>query len=205
MTPHPSRQSPAEPLAPPAALSARLLGPVHLAVNGRSLPDEIWRRRGARALFLLLLTTPGHRLARERAVDLLWPDHAPDRVRATWYQTLATLRRVLEPDLLARQASAFLTVDATMIALNPPAVRWIDIDAFEMTLRRAGSGSPDEQRAHLRAALALYGGDLLTEEPEVDWVTGRREELRRAKHRAAIQLAALERQAGEPLATVAAL
>src|SRR5688500_10131783 len=109
--PHPREQSPPELRDSPGSpsLNARLLGQVYLAAGDRSLPIEVWPRRTARSLLLFLLATPGHRIARERAVDLLWPDLAADRVPHTWYQALSTLRRVLEPDLPSRQPSLFLT------------------------------------------------------------------------------------------------
>jgi predicted ATPase/DNA-binding SARP family transcriptional activator len=178
---------------------------VHLAAGDRSLPIEVWPRRTARSLLLLLLATPGHRIARERAVDLLWPDLAADRVPNTWYQALSTLRRVLEPGLPPRQPSAFLEVDTTKISLVDQTNLWVDVDAFETALRRASDGPTAELRANLRSALALYQGDLLAEEPEAGWVNGRREELHLAWQRAVLRLADLDLTAGEPLATVAVL
>jgi predicted ATPase/DNA-binding SARP family transcriptional activator len=187
------------------SLHARLLGPVHLAVGERSLSLEAWPRRTARSLLLLLLATPGHRINRDRAVDLLWPDLPPDRARTTWYQALSTLRRVLEPELPAREPSAFLTVDAAMIALGPDIDLWTDVDAFAAALDGSRGGAADEQRAALRSALALHGGDLLAEEPGAEWAIGRREELRLARQRAVLELAELDLEAGEPLASVPAL
>jgi DNA-binding SARP family transcriptional activator len=208
-TPHP--YPPAQPglRAPPdlqglPSLHARVLGEVRLTAGGRSLPEKVWPRRTARSLLLLLLVTPGHRIVRERAIELLWPDRA-DPLGHSWYQALSTLRRVLEPDLPARQPSSYLTVDATAIALADHLVLWVDADAFEDALRQAEHGSPDEQRGHPRAALALYQADVLAEEQGADWVIGRREELHLAWQRAVLQLAALDLHAGEPLTTITAL
>ena len=195
--------APPHPPKPPT-LQARVLGPVRLTAGARSLPFEIWPRRTARSLLLLLLATPGHRIARERAVDLLWPELPADRVRDTWYQALSTLRRVLEPELPPRHASAFLTVDTATIALDDGLDLWVDVDAFESALRGASDGSLDEQRAALRAALALYGGDLLAEEP-AEWALNRRAELHLDWQRATLQLADLDLRADEPLASVPAL
>jgi predicted ATPase/DNA-binding SARP family transcriptional activator len=178
---------------------------VHLAAGDRLLPIEVWPRRTARSLLLLLLATPGHRIGRERAVDLLWPNLAANRVSTTWYQALSTLRRVLEPNLPSRQGSSLLTVDATTIALADHLALAIDVDAFEEALHRVSAGSADDQRAALRSALALYQGELLAEEPAAEWATGRREELHLAWRRAILRLADLDLVAGEPLTTVPAL
>jgi predicted ATPase/DNA-binding SARP family transcriptional activator len=186
-------------------LRARLLGDVELMADGRPLSLSAWPRRSARSLLLLLLATSGHRLPKERAMDVLWPDLPPGRPRSTWYQAVSTLRRTLEPGLVGRSPSAFLSADATTIWLEIAAPSWVDVDAFEAALCRAESVAADEQRAALRAAISLYTGDLLAAEPEVDWAIERREELRNRWQRAILELARLDMQAGEPLATEAAL
>jgi predicted ATPase/DNA-binding SARP family transcriptional activator len=206
--PHRPEQSPLaghdfSPGAP--SLRARLLGPVQIAVGGRSLPLEAWPRRTARSLLLLLLATPGHRISRDRAVDLLWPDLSPDRARNTWYQALSTLRRVLEPDLPAREASAFLSVDATAIALRDRVALWIDVAAFEAAMDHFPNEPDAESRAALHSALDLYRGDLLAEEPGADWAIERREGLRLAWQRAVLSLADFDLRAGEPLTSVTSL
>jgi DNA-binding SARP family transcriptional activator len=173
-------------------------------VGGRDLACSVWPRRSARSLLLFLLMTPEHRIARDWAVDLLWPHLAKDSARNTWYQTLATLRRILEPSLGRRQASSFVTTDATTIALADDLAVWVDVDAFEAALRRARDGSLAERRAALRAALALYRGDLLAEEP-ADWAISRQQALHGAWRHAVLQLGELDRQCGEPVASARAL
>ena len=138
-------------------------------------------------------------------MDVLWPDLPPERLRSTWYQAVSTLRRTLEPGLVGRSPSAFLRTDATAIWLQIASPSWVDVDAFEAALCRAESVAADEQRAALRAAISLYTGDLLAAEPEVDWAIERREEQRNRWQRAVLELARLDLQAGEPLATEAAL
>lgn len=64
-----SMDSPPDPY--PVPLRAHLLGSVRLAVGNRVIPDHAWPRRGARALLLLLLATPGHRISRDRVLDFL--------------------------------------------------------------------------------------------------------------------------------------
>src|SRR5688500_8081398 len=96
----------------PPRLRANLLGPVHLAVGQRVLADGNWPRRSARTLLLLLLATPGHRLPRERALDLLWPELAPDAARNELRKAIHALRRVLEPGLDAGGVSAYVESSA---------------------------------------------------------------------------------------------
>ena len=106
------------PVPQPAPLRAHLLGSVRLAVGDRLIPDHAWRRRSARALFLLLLTTPGHRLPRDRVLDLLWPESPPDSALNALRVALHALRRVLEPELRAGRESAYVDSRADAIALR---------------------------------------------------------------------------------------
>lgn len=204
MTPPGHQRSPPRPLDAPGmpALRGQLFGHVSLATGTRPLPIGVWPRRAARSLLLLLLTAPEHRLARDRAVDFLWPELPADRVRDIWYQTLSSLRRVLEPGLLPRQRSAFITVDAVSIGLAGTIDLVTDLNLFEALLRRAALEATEARRHTLRAALALYQGDLLEGEPAAEWAVARRAELQLAWQRAVIEAAGLDLQAGEPLASV---
>ncbi|MDP9366386.1 MAG: winged helix-turn-helix domain-containing protein, partial [Chloroflexota bacterium] len=170
----------------PPPLRAHLLGPVRLAVGDRPIPDVAWPRRTARAVLLLLLTAPGHRLPRERVLDLLWPESPPAAAANALGVALHALRRVLEPDLAAGRPSAYVVAAGDAVALRPEPGLWVDADAFEATLMRAGAMPAAERAAVLREALALYGGELLADEADGDWPVARRERLRRAARRATL-------------------
>lgn len=109
----------------PAPLRAHLLGPVRLAVGDRVIPDHAWPRRSARALLLLLLATPGHRLPRDRVLDLLWPDATQQAALRALRVALHALRRVLEPGLRAGRESAYVQSRGDAIALRPNVELWL--------------------------------------------------------------------------------
>jgi DNA-binding SARP family transcriptional activator len=179
-----------------------LLGPVHLAIGERQIPVDAWPRRAARSLLLMLLTTPGHRLPRAQAIDLLSPDIPPPAALNALGVALHALRRVLEPELRSGHASAYVETAGDVIALRSDAELWVDVDAFEAALVRAGASLPAERGAGLREAVALYGGDLLADEPYDDWPMARRDRLRRAWRRAVLDLTDHELATGCPLAAV---
>ncbi len=189
----------------PPPLRAHLLGPVRLTVGDRALPDQAWPRRSARSLLLLLLATPGHRLPRDRALDLLWPEASPEAALNALRVTLHALRRVLEPDLLSGRASAYVESSGDAVGLRPLSTLWVDVDAFEAALARGEVAHPPERTAVLREALVLYSGDLLADEHDADWPRARRERLRRAWRHAVLDLAELELAASHPLAAVPVL
>ncbi len=52
---------------------------------------------------------------------------------------------------------------------------WIDVDAFE---HASADARADHEPSAYRAALALYGGELLPEDRYEEWTTARRDALR---------------------------
>jgi predicted ATPase/DNA-binding SARP family transcriptional activator len=186
--------------APP--LRARLLGRVEIVVGEREIPDQFWSGRLPRALLLLLLGTPGHRLPRDRVLDLLWPEARPEAALNALYKTVHAVRRVLEPDLTTGRASSYLAIQGETVGLTSVPGTWVDADVFEAELARVGAVPVAERGTALRRALDLYTGDFLEEEPYADWPVARREALRQAHERAALALAALDLEAGNPLASV---
>jgi two-component SAPR family response regulator len=56
-----------------AALRIGLLGGFTVTVGDRKVDESAWRLRKAASLVKLLALASGHRLHRERAMDLLWP------------------------------------------------------------------------------------------------------------------------------------
>ncbi len=186
-------------------LVATILGPFRLCVGERLVPDDAWTRRAARDLLLLLLATPGHTIARDRALDLLWPEVDPDVASNALYKALHVLRRVLEPDLASGEKSAYVRVSAGTVGFLSGMRLIVDADEFEERLAAAGALPAASRRPSLREALALYRGDLLVGEPVLDWTVARREGLRRAWRRAALELADLELTAGDPAAALSSL
>jgi DNA-binding SARP family transcriptional activator len=55
----------------PKAVRVWLLGWFRVGVGSRTIPQDAWRLRKAAALVKLLALSPGHRLHREQAMDLL--------------------------------------------------------------------------------------------------------------------------------------
>ena len=152
-------------------LRIRLLGELEFRLGERPLPP-LGSARAASLLAYLLI----HRAApqpRQRVAFLLWPDSSEPQARTNLRHVLYTLRRAL-PD-----ADRLLDITPRTLRWRPDAPAWLDIEAFEAALAR------DD----LRAATALYGGDLLAGAYD-EWLHGERERLR------GLQVAALDRLAG---------
>src|SRR6478735_4805116 len=185
-------------------IRASLLGPVEISVQGRMLPVLDWPRRAARSLLFMLLGTPGHRVARDFAIETLWPDQQLDAAANSLYKSIHLLRRTLEPDLQTGRGSSFVVLTPDLIGLNPEMQISVDADIFERGLLTR-SNSPEARRNTLRSSVALYRGEFLADEPYLDWPVPRREALRALWQRSVIELAVLARDADEPLATLPSL
>ena len=143
-------------------VSVSLLGGFAAAVGGVPVADRAWRLKKARELVKLLALAPGHRLHREQAMDLLWPDRAPAAAANNLNQAVYVVRRALNGSAIdVRDESLHLNAD-------------VDVDRLELAAadaRRTGT------LAAYRAALSLYGGELLPENRYDDWAASRRDEL----------------------------
>jgi predicted ATPase/DNA-binding SARP family transcriptional activator len=188
--------------ANPARLTARLLGVTEMWVGDRALGMDVWPRRTARALLILLLSKAGHQLRRDEVLETLWPELSPDAALNELYKALHALRRVLEPELQRGSSSSYVRVANEIIALAPDLTGEIDIVRFEQA-RKFEAGS--DPRIRLRNAIEHYSGDFLADDPYSEWPVARRELLRAAWQNAVLDLAELDLAAGEADASRAAL
>ncbi len=191
------------PTLPPPALRVRTLGGFTVWHGDRELAPGRWSRRTVAALFKCLLTAPGQRLTREQAADLLWPDADRDQGSVNLRAAIHRLRAVLdEPGT----ATSYLRSEGSILLLDPhpgsPANQdqdWLDADAFARAARLALAGGDITTG---QAALDLYGGAYLPDDPYEDWAAARREELRQQYHALLLQLARLSADAGDSAGAV---
>ena len=172
------------------SLRVWLLGGFRVSVGSTTIPKDAWRLRKAATLVKLLALAPGHRMHREQAMDLLWPDSGSKAASNSLRSTLHTARKILDPAL----GSRYLASEDESLVLCPEGDLWVDVDAFEQATARArGTKEP----ATYRAALDLYQGDLLPEDRYEEWTEGRREELRQLYLALLVKLARLHEERAE--------
>jgi DNA-binding SARP family transcriptional activator/DNA-binding transcriptional ArsR family regulator len=112
--------------------------------------------------------------ARDKLVDLLWPDLLPRQGRRMLSDTLWRARRLLSPS--SQDDTPALLIAGDTVAFRPDASTWVDLIAFEQALHdpKTANEGADER---LRAAVELYRGDFL-EDCYDDWALFERERLR---------------------------
>jgi predicted ATPase/DNA-binding SARP family transcriptional activator/DNA-binding CsgD family transcriptional regulator len=159
----------------PETLRIWLLGGFRVSVRSRSIAEEEWHLRKAGSLLKVLTLSPGHRLHREQAMDLLWPDLAPKAALNNLRYALHVARRTLEPSAPAGAASGYLHLRGESLLLSPTVSLWVDVEAFE---EAATTARHAQDPAALRAAIDLYAGELLPEDRYEPWTEERRAQLK---------------------------
>src|SRR5829696_7402808 len=82
----------------PEAVRIRLLGGFRVSVGTRTIEEGAWRLRKAASLVKLLALARGHRLHRERVMDLLWPELGAKAASNNLRGALHVIRRTLDSD-----------------------------------------------------------------------------------------------------------
>ena len=145
-----------------------LLGQFRVSVGDTVIPADAWRRERAAALVKRLALLARHRLHREQAMELFWPDLDSDAAGANLRKAIHFARRSLgEHDLLE--------VNGDIVALAPRAELVIDTEEFDAAAKAALSGQGGSE---CKRAADLYGGELLPDDRYVEWLEEPRQQLR---------------------------
>jgi DNA-binding SARP family transcriptional activator len=154
------------------AVRIGLLGGFSVTVGERKVDESAWRFRKAASLLKLLALAPGHRMHRERAMDLLWPESGKKAASNNLRQTLHVARKTLHAD--PEIASRYLSVSGEQLLMCPQGQLWVDVEAFEQA---ADTARRSRDPAAYRVAIELYSGELLPEDRYEEWAEDRRQEL----------------------------
>ncbi len=155
------------------ALRIHLLGGFRVLLGTQVLPEDAWRLQRAKTLVKMLALAREHRLHREQALELLWPDGALKDSNNSLHQVLHAVRSAFEQ--ATATAPNYVHLQGDMLLFTSEQALWIDVEAFESAAARARLS---QNPAAYRAALALYTGDLLPEDRYEDWASSRRNLLR---------------------------
>ena len=112
----------------PEAVRIGLLGGFRVSVGSMTIEEGAWRLRKAASLVKLLAMAKGHRLHRERVMDLLWPELGTKAASNNLRQTLHIVRRAF--DSHTSSASRYLEIQGDQLLLCPSGQLWVDVEAF---------------------------------------------------------------------------
>jgi len=176
------------------AVEISLLGRFQVLASGARLGDEDIPGHKASALLKLLALHHDHRLARDVAVELLWPDLDDGAGAAQLYKALHQLRKVLAARERGAAAGKWIAATKNLVKLTPPDGLVTDIGLFEQAARDAlASRQPDA----LERAATRYTGDLLPMDVHAPWAEAPRNRLRQLCIDVLLALAEAYRKRGD--------
>jgi DNA-binding SARP family transcriptional activator len=145
------------------------------------IKDSQWKSKRAKSFLKLLVAHDGQKLARERAMEILWPDRESADLRAMFNSMLHRVRKVLEPQPAPGKDIFCIHQEGDLIALNSDLV-WTDVRQFLAHVDRAAQLKSGDEPAELmkeyERTVSLYQGDFLPEDLYSDWAAELRDRLR---------------------------
>jgi class 3 adenylate cyclase len=167
-----------------ARLRANLLGWFGITLADRRV--DRWPRPSAKRLCELVMLSPGCRIGREVACELLFGNLSPGAAANALSRALSMARGGLRP--LGEGAPKLLQADRAHIWLSQEVPVEIDLVVHEAALRGALSMAPGARDAALCSVLSEER-TLLEDEPYADWAIRPREALELLRQRARLELA----------------
>lgn len=169
--------------AGPSGLRVFALGPLRVERG-----DEVIQRWGgekagtrqAQALFAFLFDRGERGVAKDEALELIWPDTEVERADLAFHRTLGGLRHTLDPG--GGGGKHGIRFHNDRYRLDPAIVDWSDVAAFLACLDQARVATERTQNLRLlEEARALYRGEYLDDCPfygDSVYVEDRRASLR---------------------------
>ena len=169
------RTATAEDPPPAPRLEVRALGALSVRIQGEALPPQRFQTLPWR-LFKLFLAHPERVQTPEEIAEALWPDLDPAYAARRVARVVHELRKQIEPD--AGSPRMLRSVEGGYLFRFTEGYAY-DVERFEALIREADD-QDDEGRAlaGYLAALDLFRGEFLADEPYADWVEAERAYLR---------------------------
>ena len=167
-----------------------MLGGFSVSVGARTIEEGEWCLKKAAHLVKVIALAPRHRMHREGAMDLLWPDLRKGAASNNLRRTLHAARRILSP----AGGFRYLASEDESLVLCPEGRLWVDVEAFA---KSAATAKRTREPAAYWVALELYAGNLLPGDRYEAWAEEQREALRRTYLSLLLELGALYEERGE--------
>lgn len=162
-------------------LEIRCFGPFEVIRRGSLLTNNMVKRKKALELLKILITNLGRPLPKDTLMEFLWPETAPEAGANRLYVVTHALRKVIEPPGAEGRWSYIHGKDGCYY-FDTESPSLIDTKEFK---RLVGLGKAEEEKGNLQraiqayeAAVKLYKGDFLEDEPYADWCSMEREHFR---------------------------
>ncbi|HTW10316.1 MAG TPA: BTAD domain-containing putative transcriptional regulator, partial [Acidimicrobiales bacterium] len=166
-------------------LRAHLLGMFRVTLGVNEAGP--WQRPPAKRLCEFVLLSPGRLVAKEAAMEALWPQLSPAGAARALSQALSYARAALSA--AGDEAAGLLNADRANIWAYSGGRLEVDLDLHIDALHRALGTGPGAERDNLLVAALGEESVLLADEPYAEWVLGPRERLEKLRQDARLALA----------------
>lgn len=161
-----------EPLSS-ASLEIHLFGRFRVFVEGHPLEETEIKGRKARSLLKLVAQRRNSRIARDAALERLWPDLDREAANAQLYKALHHIRKALSS--YSEKGDEWITITDDLIRIDPPGGLVTDAGLFE-EMAREGISKGD--RSLLERAVSIYPDEFLPMNRYAEWTSLPREHYR---------------------------
>lgn len=157
-----------------ASHRAYLFGYLRMYRGDHRVELEAGRRKGLHILLWFLLN-PGKPCSADQFVDMLWPDAEPDKAISLFDVNMHALKRLLEPELGARQRSSFITHHTNRVySFESTQQWWTDVVDLELLYRRGHAsdiaGDHTRARFYYRRVAGYVSQGLLLDGENGPWL-----------------------------------
>ena len=169
---------------------------------GARVPDTAFTRAKARALLGALVCAGARGAHRDRLLEHLWPDLAPERGARALDTTLHELRRTLEPAASPRSGGSLVVREGELYRLALGDRDSWDAGEFLELARGVAGATDDVALGRMLRAETLWRGDFLPDFPYEPWAEDLRRELEHERVALLERLAAALMDTGRPAAAI---
>ena len=158
-----------------------MFGGLEVRVGERSVHEKAWRKRKARLLFAMMALAQGREIAKEQALEYLWPDMDEARARNNFYVIWSAMKSALAPGIGKDTPCPYVDNSGDACRVVSDLVS-SDVASFEALLAEAASF---ERAGDIVAAIdayeklsEVYKGELLPSDIYDDWFSRERDRYR---------------------------
>jgi DNA-binding SARP family transcriptional activator len=168
------------PKVSPPGIKAYFFKQFKVFVGERLVEEKEWKSKKAKTIlkYLLCKRNTGY-LDKEILMELLWPDEDPKKSAQRFHVALASLRKILEPDLPQGIRSSYIKRSGPGYRIDIGNNGIIDAEEFEKELANAKNAINSEKALkHYNNIELIYRGDFLEEDLYEDWCADEREKYK---------------------------
>lgn len=158
----------------------QLFGGLRVTTEYGAIPDVAWRKRKARAMFLMLVMRRGQDVSRDMLLEHLWPNLSLESARNNYYVTWGAMKSILGGKHTPRHADNYVHTAGGLCRVTAAVSSDLDdLDAAIAQLKAAErAGDVECMASAARAVADVYRGELLPGDVYDDWFGEIRERTR---------------------------